>query len=108
MASPAKEFARRFLAAALARLLRLRSRPLEDFAGPILVVSPHPDDETLGCGGLIARHATAGCAVAVAMLTDGEASHRDHPTLDSRVLASTRREEVRAAPAVLGARCAST
>ena len=28
--------------------------PLTDL-GPILIASPHPDDETLGCGGLISR-----------------------------------------------------
>ena len=26
----------------------------------ILVIAPHPDDETLGCGGTLLRHISAG------------------------------------------------
>jgi LmbE family N-acetylglucosaminyl deacetylase len=36
-----------------------------------LVLAPHPDDETLGCGGVIARKVAAGTPVTVAILTDG-------------------------------------
>ena len=36
----------------------------------ILVVAPHADDEILGCGGVIARHAAAGDVVTVAVMTD--------------------------------------
>lgn len=43
--------------------------------GPILIASPHPDDETLGCGGLIARCAAQGCSITVLAITNGEASH---------------------------------
>lgn len=39
--------------------------------GPALVVAPHPDDELLGCGGLILGHREAGQPVDVAILTDG-------------------------------------
>ena len=35
----------------------------------ILVVAPHADDETLGCGGTIARRAAEGCEVHVAVVT---------------------------------------
>ena len=34
----------------------------------VLVIAPHADDETLGCGGLIARRAAAGAWVHVAVL----------------------------------------
>jgi len=37
----------------------------------ILVIAAHPDDEVLGCGGTIARHAKAGDAVHVVILGEG-------------------------------------
>jgi LmbE family N-acetylglucosaminyl deacetylase len=51
-----------------------------DLAPPparMLVVSPHPDDEVLGAGGLMRVHALAGHPVTVLSITDGEAAHRD-------------------------------
>lgn len=39
--------------------------------GPILVVAAHADDEVLGCGGTLARHAADGCDVHVLILADG-------------------------------------
>jgi LmbE family N-acetylglucosaminyl deacetylase len=63
----------------------------------ILVIAPHPDDETFGCGGLIATAATAGASVTVVTATDGAASHPGHPDL-----ADTRRREQRAAAEALG------
>lgn len=44
-----------------------------------LVLAPHYDDETLGCGGLVARLAADGCRVRVLFLTDGGAMA---PTVD--------------------------
>jgi LmbE family N-acetylglucosaminyl deacetylase len=38
----------------------------------MLVIAPHPDDETLGTGGLIARQRMRGHDVVVAAVTDGE------------------------------------
>jgi LmbE family N-acetylglucosaminyl deacetylase len=43
--------------------------------GNCLVLAPHPDDESLGCGGLIAACCTAGRPPVVAILTDGSGSH---------------------------------
>lgn len=40
-------------------------------SGRVLVIAPHPDDETLGCGGTIARHVAAGDRVCVLVVTDG-------------------------------------
>ncbi len=37
----------------------------------ILVIAPHPDDEILGCGGTIAKHAAFGDDVFVAVVTKG-------------------------------------
>lgn len=78
-----------------------RSRPLsdEELRRPALVVAPHHDDETLGCGGTIARKAAAGTDVAVLFLTDGTASHGG---IEPAELAETRRLEAAAAVRALG------
>lgn len=41
-----------------------------------LILSPHPDDETLGAGAVVSEAAKAGRLAGVAYLTDGGASHR--------------------------------
>lgn len=41
----------------------------------LLVLSPHPDDETLACGGLMHAAARAGLEVALLAITDGEACY---------------------------------
>ena len=49
---------------------------------PLLVIAPHPDDESLGCGGLIAQAVSRGQSVSVLILTDGSRSHpksREYP-----------------------------
>jgi LmbE family N-acetylglucosaminyl deacetylase len=63
-----------------------------------LVVAPHPDDETFGCGGLIARKVAASTDVHVIVLTDGSLSH---PTAGP-ALAERRRGELARACQILG------
>jgi N-acetylglucosamine malate deacetylase 1 len=45
-----------------------------DLPTRVLVVAAHPDDETLGAGGTIARHAAAGDEVWVCLLSEGASS----------------------------------
>lgn len=47
----------------------------------MLVVAPHPDDETLGAGGLIAAQTRRGVEVRVAAVTDGERAYANMPGL---------------------------
>ena len=79
-----------------------RSRPFDasDLARPALVFAPHQDDETLGCGGLIALKRRAGVPVSVVFLTDGATSHATRMPADE--LVARRRGEAVAACAVLG------
>jgi len=44
----------------------------------ILIVVAHPDDESLGCGGAIARHVDSGDRVSVVFLADGSSSRSDN------------------------------
>jgi LmbE family N-acetylglucosaminyl deacetylase len=65
----------------------------------ILVVAPHPDDESIGCGGAICLHRQRGESVSVAFLTSGERGIKD--VAPDRVRA-IREAEAEEAGAVLG------
>ena len=71
----------------------------------ILVISAHPDDETLFCGGTLAKYAQQGHAVFILETTRGEGGEVGEPPLTTRDnLAAFREQEVREAALVLGAR----
>lgn len=76
--------------------------PLTLSARRLLVVAPHPDDESLGCGGLIHAFAQDGRAVKVVFVTDGGASHPGSRTWSRQRLAARRRDEARDALQALG------
>jgi LmbE family N-acetylglucosaminyl deacetylase len=62
-----------------------------------LVLAPHPDDETLGTGALIADAAARDALAGVVFVTDGAGSH-PHETVASRSrLVATRRHEAKVA-----------
>jgi LmbE family N-acetylglucosaminyl deacetylase len=70
----------------------------------VLVVAAHPDDEVLGCGGTIARHAGAGDEVQVLIVAEGATSRqlqrdRDQATDELFALAQAAHQ----AGAILGA-----
>jgi LmbE family N-acetylglucosaminyl deacetylase len=78
----------------------LRERPAATLGLPAVVFAPHPDDETLGCGGTIVRKRRAGARVALVFLTDGSASHPG--LIKPEELRERRAAEAVAAARVLG------
>ena len=93
---------RAFQAVVLWRWFRLRFRaPLPLIEGTTLIIAPHPDDETIGCGGLIAAKRERIVPVFVVFLTDGRLClGADYP--DKVGLARTRRQEAILALSCLG------
>jgi len=66
----------------------------------IAVLSPHPDDDVLGCGGVLAKHAKAGASITSICLTDGR---KGDPTFSSEdELVTERQNEARAACDIIG------
>ncbi|VCU70440.1 1D-myo-inositol 2-acetamido-2-deoxy-alpha-D-glucopyranoside deacetylase [Pigmentiphaga humi] len=57
------------------------------------VVAPHPDDEILGCAGIMRQVSRLGIAVQVWAVTDGEASHPGSPRWPADSLARARTRE---------------
>ena len=76
----------------------------DDIAGgrPVLILAPHADDESLGCGGLIAALCRAGNPPYVLILTDGTGSHPGSPTYPPARLQAVRETEAREAVRLLG------
>jgi LmbE family N-acetylglucosaminyl deacetylase len=70
--------------------------------GTCLILAPHPDDESLGCGGLIAACVAAGRPPLVVILTDGAGSHPNSKAFPPARLRACRAREVRDAVGILG------
>jgi LmbE family N-acetylglucosaminyl deacetylase len=68
-----------------------------------VVLSPHPDDETLGIGGLMSSLIMADVPVTIIAATDGEASHPGSSPAARAFLRRRRPAETRAALSILGA-----
>ncbi len=83
---------------------RLPVTPLDpaELSGPLLVVAPHPDDESLGAAGLIALMRRAGQEIHVVVISDGGASHPNSRLFSRAGLAEQRAGETREALEQLG------
>jgi LmbE family N-acetylglucosaminyl deacetylase len=69
----------------------------------LVIVAPHPDDETIALGGTIHDHVRSGGAVEIIAVTDGEAADEQADEQARRRLAIRRDGERRQALARLGA-----
>ncbi len=67
----------------------------------IVVFAPHPDDESLGCGGLISEAVEQGIPVHVVMVSDGGASHPGSRKFPPKRVIAIRRSETLAALSAL-------
>lgn len=70
--------------------------------GPTIVVAPHPDDESIGCGGAIRLLRDADIPVRVIFVSDGSGSHPNSRRYPPERLRSLREREALAALAELG------
>ncbi|WP_110685029.1 PIG-L deacetylase family protein [Salinicola aestuarinus] len=68
----------------------------------VVVIAPHPDDEILGCGGLLMQLHALGRELLLVSVTDGTGSHPGSSLWPAARLAATRPQESRRALARLG------
>ena len=78
--------------------------PWQDLTGgrPFVVLSPHPDDESLGVGGLVALARRDRQDVSVIVATDGSGSHPRSISYPRERLIATRKAELAEAGRILG------
>jgi LmbE family N-acetylglucosaminyl deacetylase len=98
----AKEFLRHIAIELCGGLLHAGSKPYQLSEAPAVVIAPHQDDETLACGGVIARKRSEGLPLHVIFITDGSASHPAHPRLGPADISTMRHAEALRAMACLG------
>src|SRR4051812_28664308 len=72
----------------------------------LMCILAHPDDESLGTGGILARYAAEGVATSLITATRGERGWQGNPAAypGSHALGQMREAELRAAAHVLGLR----
>jgi LmbE family N-acetylglucosaminyl deacetylase len=71
--------------------------------GPTVVIAPHPDDEALGCGGLLALLHQAGQPTAAVLVSDGSMSHPNSVAYSPEARRAVREAEFHHALTILGA-----
>jgi LmbE family N-acetylglucosaminyl deacetylase len=78
----------------------IRELDENDLGRNAIVFSPHPDDETLGCGGTIIKKKRTGAEVKIFFMTDGRKSHPH--LISENKLKFIRAREALAASRILG------
>ncbi|QAA80910.1 methyltransferase domain-containing protein [Aequorivita sp. H23M31] len=80
----------------------LASEQLSKQIGNALILAPHPDDEVLGCGGLIQFLLEQNISVFVCFVTSGGASHPNSKEYPPKKLAALREKEAIKSCEILG------
>ena len=69
-------------------------------ANTVMVLAPHMDDETIGCGGTLIKHVEDGTKVHVVFMTDGAAGFKkgnsDESSNENKIVSIRRQEAVKA------------
>lgn len=65
----------------------------------VLVLSPHPDDDIIGCGGTLQNYRGRGAAITSVYMTDGR---KGNPRYGEEELVSIRRQEAQTAADIIG------
>ncbi len=71
---------------------KARNQGTLDITDSTLIIAPHPDDETIGCGGLITHLITSGNPPYVAILTGGGGSLHNHSDITEETVIEARRK----------------
>jgi LmbE family N-acetylglucosaminyl deacetylase len=89
---------------AMSALQRFRIANLSDMLGDggLIVLAPHPDDESLACGGLIAEACAKGRPTTIIVVSDGTGSHPRSRVYPRARLRALREAEARHAVSALG------
>jgi len=85
----------------MAQVPQVGAAQLVSAGSRVVVVAPHPDDEALGCAGLLMELAQAGHAILLIAVSDGEGSHDTASILSADLLTHLRPAETVAALGVL-------
>lgn len=81
----------------------IRSAEYTSRLGATVIIVPHPDDEALGCGGLLALLSRAGQPVYSVLVSDGTLSHPHSRLFSPAARRAVREGELRHSLSILGA-----
>lgn len=74
----------------------------DDIQAKALIVAPHPDDEIIGCAGLLRSLLQNGKQVDIILMTGGGASHHGCCDIDEKTLINARRQLTKDAAQIIG------
>ncbi|ASU37973.1 hypothetical protein hmeg3_06455 [Herbaspirillum sp. meg3] len=86
----------------LARVPAVHAETLIAAGSRAVIVAPHPDDEVLGCAGLLMHLAQLGHPILLVAVSDGEKSHHQDSVLSPGLLSHLRPAETTQALSLLG------